>query len=65
MRYKVKIRDTIIYCGYIEMSEEEYEKLCSEDGNIQVNEIRNRSIITERWDEEELLEFHEDRECSS
>ena len=61
MRYKVKIKDTTIYIGYIEMNEEEYEKLCSEDEDVQVNEVRTRSIFTEKWDEEVLEEFWEEK----
>ncbi len=58
MRYKVLIKDTTFHSGYIEMSEEEYEKLCSEDGDIQINEIRAKAIFTNKWDEKILEEFY-------
>lgn len=57
-KYIIKIKDTITYYGNIEMSEEEYEKLCSEDGDIQVNTIRSRFKETDRREEEELVDFY-------
>lgn len=58
MKYKVKIKDTIVYSGYINMREEEYEKLCSEDKDIILNTIRTQATFTDKWDEEELVDFY-------
>lgn len=58
MKYIVKLKDTIVYHGYIEMSEEEYEKLCLEDEDIQINTVRNKFIVTDKREEEELKDFY-------
>ena len=57
-KYIIKIKDTITYYGNIEMSEEEYDKLCNEDGYVQVNTIRSRFKETDRLEEEELVDFY-------
>lgn len=59
MKYIVKLKDTIVYYGYIEISEKEYEKLCLEDEDIQINTVRNKFIVTDRREEEELIDFYQ------
>ncbi len=58
MKYIIKLKDTVVYYGYIEISEEEYEKLCLEDEDIQINTVRNKFIVTDKREEEELKDFY-------
>ena len=57
-KYIIRIKNTITYHGNIEMSEEEYEKLCSENEDVQINTIMSKAKITDKYDEEELVDFY-------
>ncbi len=57
MKYRVKFKEIIIYEGYIEMSEEEHEKLCKGDKDILMNRIRASAIFPKKRMEEELEKF--------
>jgi len=56
-KYIVKLKETITYSGYIEMNEEEYEKLCLGDKDTLMNRIRTASIFPERHCNEKLVYF--------
>ena len=58
MKYKVEFRETTIYSGYIEMSKEEYKKLCEGDRDIRMNKIRISAIFPNKSFKEELGTFH-------
>ena len=57
MRYKVKIKVATIYSGYVDMAEEEYEKLCLKDGDRMITELLNKANFPKKWYEEKLEEF--------
>ncbi len=58
MRYRVTLKEIIIFeGGYIDMSEEEYKKLCEGDKDILMNRIRTGAIFPKKRHEEELEEF--------
>lgn len=57
MRYRVKLKETTIFEGFIDMNEEDYKILCNGDKDTLINRIRTSAIFPKRRLEEELEEF--------